>query len=134
MPRTSARAGVRYRTRGQEPRGHRFELKLSDGERDVLAAAASRSGLTLAAWLVRAGLDVAEHRLAPVGGAQREMLAELIQIAIMLNSAGVTLRQAAGNAGSADRTDPDLESAAGYCMRVVHSVDEAAQLVKRRLP
>ena len=134
MPRTSARAGVRYRTRGQERRDHRFELKLSDGERDVLAAAANRSGLTLAAYIVRAGLDVAEHRLAPVGAVQREMLAELIQITITLNRAGANLSQAAGSPGSADRPGLDLESAAGYCMRVVRRVDEAAQLVRRRLP
>jgi hypothetical protein len=125
---------VQYRTRAEERRDHRFELKLSDGERDALAAAANRSGLTLAAWLVRAGLDVAEHRMAPVGAAQREMLAELIQIAIMLNRAGATLSQAAGNLGSADTPCPNLESAAGYCMRVVRRVDDAAQLVRRRLP
>jgi hypothetical protein len=63
---------VRYRTRGQERRDHRFELKLPDGERDVLAAAANRSGLTLAAWLVRAGLDVAEHRMAPTRAEQEK--------------------------------------------------------------
>jgi len=68
------------------------------------------------------------------GGAKREMLAELIQIAIMLNRAGANLSQAAGSLGSADPPGPDLESAAGYCMRVVRRVDEIAQLVRRRLP
>lgn len=125
---------MRYRTRGQERRDHRFELKLSDGERDVLAAAANRSGLTLAAYIVRAGLDVAEHRLAHVGAVPREMLAELIQITIMLNRAGTNLSQAAGSPESADTPGLDLESAAGYCMRVVRRVDEVAQLVRRRLP
>src|SRR5690242_11697925 len=77
VPSPSASAGVRYRERGQERRDHSFHLKLSAAERMVLAAAAHRAGLTLAAYVVQAGMDVAEHRTAPVGAVQREMLADL---------------------------------------------------------
>jgi uncharacterized protein (DUF1778 family) len=125
---------VRYRTRGGERRDQRFELKLSAAERAVLAAAANRAGLTLAAYIVQAGLDVAEHRTAPVGAVQREMLAELIRIAGMVNRAGANLRQAVSQLSPDGAPGPDLEPAAGYCMRVVRQVDEAAERLRRRLP
>ena len=134
MPSSSASTGVRYRERGQERRDHRFELKLSAAERMVLAAAADRVGLTLAGYLVKAGLDVAEHRAAPVGAVQREMLAELIRIAGMVNRAGANLRQAVSQLSPDGAPGPDLEPAAGYCMRVVRQVDEAVELVRRRMP
>src|SRR5712691_8878199 len=38
VPSSSATAGVRYRTRGEERRDKRFELKLSAAERTVLAS------------------------------------------------------------------------------------------------
>jgi hypothetical protein len=128
MPKSQG--GVRYRTRGQERREHRFELKLSAAERGILATAADRDGLTLAAYLVKAGLDVAQHRIAPVGAIQREMLAELFRIRGMVSRIG----QAMSRLSSADASGPDLEPAVAYCMRVVRHVDDAAQLVRRRLP
>jgi hypothetical protein len=125
---------VRYRTRGEERREHRFELKLSAGERAVLAAAADRAGLTLAAYLVRAGLDVAERRAAPVGAVQREMLIRLIELAELVGRIGADFSRAAARFSSTGATDPDLTPAAGYCMRVVRHIDEAAELIRRRLP
>ena len=133
MPSSSASTGVRYRERGQERRDHRFELKLSAAERIVLAAAADRVGLTLAGYLVKAGLDVAEHRAAPVGAVQREMLAHLFRIAIMVSRIGTDFNEAASRLSSGGVPGPDLEQAAGYCMRVVRQVDEAVELVRRRL-
>jgi uncharacterized protein (DUF1778 family) len=134
VPSTSASVGVRYRTRGEERREHRFELKLSAGERAVLAAAADRAGLTLAAYLVRAGLDVAERRAAPVGAVQREMLIRLIELADLVGRIGADFSQAAARFSSTGATDPDLTPTAGYCMRVVRHIDEAAELIRRRLP
>lgn len=133
MPSSSASAGVQYRTRGEERRDHRFELKLSAAERMVLATAAHRAGLTLAAYLVQAGLDRAEHRTAPVGAVQREMLAELFRLVGEVNRIRTNLSQAMPRLNSDGKPGPDLESAAGYCMRVVQRVDEAAQLIRRRL-
>jgi hypothetical protein len=134
VPRSSASAGVRYRTRGEERRDHRFELKLSAAERTVLAIAADRAGLTIAAYLVKAGLDRAEHRTAPVGAVQREMLAELIRIAGTVSRMGTNLGQAVSRLNSDGAPGPDLEPAASYCMRVVRHVDEAAERLRRRLP
>jgi len=124
---------VRYRTRGQERRDHRFELKLSAAERMVLASAANRVGLSLAAYLVRAGMDVAEHRAAPVGAVQREMLAELMRVAEMAGRLGAHLSQAVSRPSSDGGPGPDPGPSAAYCMRVVRHVDEAAELVRRRL-
>jgi hypothetical protein len=126
VPRSSASVGVRYRTRGEERRVHRFELKLSAPERMVLATAADRDGLTLAAYLVTAGLDRAEHRVAPVGAVQRETLAQLIRLAGLLSQAVSRLKPDGG-------PGPDLEPAAGYCMRVVRHVDEAVELIRQRM-
>jgi hypothetical protein len=134
VPRSSASAGVRYRTRGEERRDHRFKLKLSAAERTVLATAADRAGLTIAAYLVKAGLDRAEHRTAPVGTVQREMLAELIRIAGTVSRMGTNLSQAVSRLNSDGAPGPDLEPAASYCMRVVRHVDEAAERLRRRLP
>ena len=134
MPSSSASVGVQYRERGEERRDHRFELKLSSAERTVLAAASRRAGLTLAAYLVQAGLDRAEHRTAAVGAVQREMLADLYRLIGEVNRIRTNLSQAVGQMNSGDAAGPGLERAAGYCMRVVQHVDEAAQHVRRRLP
>lgn len=134
MPRSSATAGVRYRDRGQERRDHSFHLKLSAAERMVLAAAARRAGLTLAAYIVQAGMDVAEHRAAPVGAVHREMLADLYRLTREANRARTHLGQAVSGLTPDGGPGPDLERAAGYYMQVVQRVDEAAQLVRRRLP
>ena len=113
---------------------HRFELKLSAAERMVLATAADRAGLTLAAYIVQAGLDRAEHRTAPVGAVRREMLARLIELTDLVGRIGTSFSQAAARLNSVGAAGSDVESAAGYCMRVVRHVDEAAELVRRRLP
>jgi hypothetical protein len=125
VPSSSASAGARYRPRGQERRDRSFHLKLSAPERMVLATAADRDGLTLAAYLVTAGLDRAEHRIAPVGAVQRETLAQLIGLAGLLSQAVSRLKPDGG-------PGPDLEPAAGYCMRVVRHVDEAVELIRQR--
>jgi hypothetical protein len=134
VPSSSATVGVRYRERGHERRDHRFELKLSAGERAVLAAAASRSGQTLAAYIVEAGLDKAEHRTAPVGEVHREMLARLIELADLAGIIGTSLSQPVTRAGPDGGPGPDPGPAAGYCLRVVRHIDEAAEVIRRRLP
>ncbi len=131
MPSSSASAGVRYRERGQERRDHRYELKLSASERTVLATAADRDGLTLAAYLVKAGLDRAEHRTAPVGAVQREMVARLIELADFVSGIQSSLSQAVTRPSSTGTCGPDLK----YCMRAVGHIDEAVDLIRqRRLP
>jgi hypothetical protein len=128
VPRSSASAGIRYRTRGQERRDHRYELKLSASEHTVLTTAAGRDHLTLAAYLVKTGLDRAEHRTAPVGAVQREMAARLIDF---VSGIQTSLSQAETRAGSTGTCGPDLR----YCMRVVGHIDEAVDLIRqRRLP
>ena len=134
MPSSSAGVGVRYRERGDERRDHRFELKLAAGERAVLAAAASRSGQTLAAYLVEAGLEKAEYRTAPVGAVHREMLFRLIELADLAGRIGSGLSPAASRSSSDGAPGPDLEPTASYCLRVVRHIDEAAELIRRRLP
>jgi len=93
--------------------------------------AAGRDSLTLAAYLVKAGLDRAEHRTASVGAVQREMAARLIELADFVSSIQTSLSQAETRAGSTGTCGPDFR----YCMRVVRHIDEAVDLIRqRRLP
>jgi hypothetical protein len=130
----SATVGVRYRTRGEERRDRRFELKLSAAEHAMLMAAAARGRLTLAAYIVQAAMDAAELRTAPVGAVQREMLAELIRIAGTVTRAGLNFSQAASQLSPDGADGVELEQAAAYCLRVVRHVDDAAERLRRRLP
>jgi len=94
----------------------------------VLATAADRDGLTLAAYLVKAGLDRAEHRTAPVGAVQREMVARLIELADFVSGIQSSLSQAVTRPSATGTCGPDLK----YCMRVVGHIDEAVDLIRRR--
>ncbi len=117
----------------REPRRHKITVRLSDGELAALTAAAVRSGLSLAAFLSRAGLDAAEHRAAPVTEVQRQALAELIRAAGLVRRAGANLNQAVARLNATGQPGPDLGPAADYCMRVAGRVDQAATRISRRL-
>lgn len=110
------------------------KVKLSTEEKASLSAAAGRAGMALAAYLGQAGLDAAECRAAPVGGVQREMLLALFQASALVRKAGVNLNQAVKRLNATGEPGPDLSPAVAYCVRVVRHVDEAAQLVQRRMP
>jgi hypothetical protein len=110
-----------------------MRVRLSDVEKEALEAAAGRSGLALGAFVVQAGLDVAEHRAAPVSAVQREALRELIRLAGLTRRIGVNFNQAVARLNATGESGPELEPAAAYCMRVVRQVDEAATLVRRSL-
>jgi len=133
VPRSSASAGIRYRTRGQERRDHRYELKLSASEHTVLTTAAGRDHLTLAAYLVKKPGWIAPSTAPPLSGrVQREMAARLIELADFVSGIQSSLKPGGDPApAQPGPCGPDLK----YCMRVVRHIDEAVDLIRqRRLP
>jgi len=50
----------------ERPREHKVTVRLSEAEMAAMTAAADRAGLTLAAYIIRAGIDAAEHRTDPI--------------------------------------------------------------------
>jgi mobilization protein NikA len=123
---TSSEKGRGRRPREQKPRAHVVKAKVSAAEKASLSAAAEQAGLAVAAYLVQAGLDAAEHRAVPVPVFQQEMLRELVRVRGMV-------RQAVARLNASGEPGPDLEPAAAYCMRAIRHVDEAAMLLSRRL-
>jgi hypothetical protein len=125
MPAGSGKGRGR-RPREQEPREHVVKAKLSAAEKASLSAAAERDGLAVAAYLVQAGLDAAEHRAMPIPVFQQEMLRELVRIRGLVH-------QAAARLHTTDEPGPDPDPTVAYCMRVIRHLDEAALLLSRRL-
>ena len=126
-------AGAGRRSRESEPRQHKVTVRLSEAELATVTAAADRAGLALAAYIVRAGMDAAEHRAVPIAEMQREALAELIRAAEQVHRVGLNLDQAVARLKANRVPDSDLSLAAADCMQVVRRIDEAALAVQRCL-
>jgi hypothetical protein len=109
------------------------KVKLSAAEKASMSAAAEREGLALAAYLGQAGMDRAEHRAVPVPALQQEMLTVLLRAESLVSRAGTNVNQAVARFHATGRPALDLESSAAYCARVARHLDEAAELVRRRL-
>jgi len=120
----SSEKGRGRRPREQQPREHVIKAKLSAAEKASLSAAAEQDGLAVAAYLVQAGLDAAEHRAMPIPVFQQEMLRELVRIRGLVHQAVARLH-------TTDEPGPDPTVA--YCLRVIRHIDEAALLLSRRL-
>jgi hypothetical protein len=58
--------GGMRQSRERRPREHKVTVRLSEAEMAAMTAAAERAGLTLAAYIIRAGMDAAEHRDIPI--------------------------------------------------------------------
>jgi hypothetical protein len=98
----------------------------------VLSAAA-RAGMAPGAYAAQALLDAAEYRTVKLPQMRREMVLALMQAAAHVSRIGTILDQAVAELQASGTPGPDLEPAARHCARVLHLVDEAADLVRRRL-
>jgi hypothetical protein len=131
VPKTSARGA--YRARTKERRQHRLEIKLTATERKTVSSAAKRAGMAPGAYAAQTVLDAAEYRAISLPQMRREMLVALMQAATEVSQIGINLNEAVARLDAIGAPGPDLEPAARYCARVVRLVDEAAELVCRRL-
>ena len=127
-------AGGGRRARQAARRPHRLYFTLTDQEFELVCAAADRHGLSRGAYAGAMVVAAAEHRVVEMSVAMREALTELIRSAGLVRRAGVNLNQAVTRLNATGQPGPDLEPAVNYCGRVVRRLDEAAELVRRRLP
>jgi hypothetical protein len=131
MPSTSARGA--YRTRAVERRQPRLHIWLTSAEWKTVSAAAARAGMAPGAYAAQALLGVAEYRTVNLPQMQREMVVTLMQAAAHVGRIGTSLDEAVAQVKASGTSGPDLEPAARHCARVLRVVDEAAELVRRRL-
>jgi hypothetical protein len=129
----SATKGGARRARGQERRSIVVPVRVGPTEKVTIEAAAARNGLALSAYIAETVLDAAEHRAAPIAAVQREILFALMFAAGQVCRIGVNLNQAVARLNTTGQPGPDLEPMVAYCERVIRRVDEAAELVRRRM-
>ena len=126
-------AGTGRRPRGTERRDHPVKVWLSRSELQAVSAAAGRAGKTAGAFLGQAGLAAAKYEAMPVPDFWQQLLAELFMLEDLVRRAGVNVNQAVARFHATGQPAPDLEAAVRYCLRVIRRLDEAAELVRRRL-
>lgn len=131
MPSSSARGA--YRARAGERRQRRLAVKLTSAEWATVSAAAERAGMAPGAYAAQALLDAAEYRTVNLPQLRQQMVVALMQAAAHVGRIGTSLDLAVTQLQASGTPGPDLEPAARHCARVVHVVDEAAELVRRRL-
>ena len=107
--------------------------RVNGTEKATLEAAAARNGLALSTYIVQAALAAADHRGSGTA-LQRETLLALIRVAGQVRRVGTNLNQAVAKLNATGQPGPDLEPVAAYCARVARRADEAAELVRRRMP
>lgn len=129
----ASRRGGGRRERGRERREHIVKVKLSTAEKASLAAAAERAGMAVAAYLGQVGLDAAENRAMPAPVMYQKMLAELLRASGLARRAGGNVNQAVARFHATGEPGPDLQPAVAYLIRVARHLDEAAELVRRKL-
>jgi hypothetical protein len=131
MPSFSARGS--YRTRAGGQRRPRLQLWLTSAEWDTASAAAARAGMAPGAFAAQALLNVAEYRTVYLPGMRRQMIVAMMQAAAQVSRIGTTLDPAVAQLKATGAPGPDLDPAAHDWARVLRLLDEACELVRRRL-
>jgi hypothetical protein len=85
------------------------------------------------AYAAQALLDRAEHRTVNLPQLRREMVVALMQAAAHVSRIGTSLDEAVALLEASGTPGSELEPAVRHCARVLRAVDEAAELVRRRL-
>ena len=101
------------------------KVRYDEREHAVLAAAAERAGLTIAGFLAGAGLSVAGEGPSPSQAADRELLAELVQLRLVIRRYAVNVNQAVAALHSTGQAPVWLSQAVAGAHRAVLSVDAA---------
>jgi len=78
-------------------------------------------------------LDAAEYRAVIVPEMRRQMVVAMMQAAADVDRIGTNLDQAVAGLKASGVPGPELEAAARHAAQVIRVVEEAAQLVRRRL-
>ena len=124
----------RHRLHRFPARRHAVKVLYGDDELAVVRRAATQAGLRPASYVAAAALASATGGPAPHGGRQdREALAELLQVRLVVHQYGVNLSQAAAVLGSGGHAPDWIERAVAGGDRALARIDEAARLLARRL-
>ena len=116
--------------------GRRNALKVlyGDDELAVVQHAAAEAGLRLSSYVAAAALASASGDRAPhAAAADRQALAELLQVRLAVRQYGVNLNQIAAALNSGGTAPVWLAEAVARGDRALARVDEAARLLARRL-
>ena len=98
-----------------------------------MSAAAARAGMAPGAYAAQTLLDAAEYRAVTLPEMRRQMVVALMQAADHVSRISTNLDQAVASLKASGVPGPDLEAAARQGARVIRLVEEAAQLIRRRL-
>jgi hypothetical protein len=131
VPSTSARGA--YRARTGERREPRITVWLTPTEWATVSAAAARAGMAPGALAAQTLLDAAEYRVMTLPEMRRQMVVALMQAAAHVSRIDANLDQAVADLKASGVPGPDLEAAARQGAQVIRLVEEAAQLIRRRL-
>lgn len=135
--RPAGSGAVRRRTRraNGDARGQRVNLRLHEGEFEVLAEAAGRAGLTPSGFAAAAALAAASGATAVAGGPSREALLELMAARGVLGRIGGLLNQLAAASNSGGEVPAEqLQAVLLRVVRAAERVESAASVTAARVP
>jgi len=128
----SPRPVVRHRRHHFPARTRVVKARYDDEEHAALTAAAARAGLTAAGFLAKAGLSVAGHGPPPSQTADRELLAELMRLRMVIRRYAVNVNQAVAALHCTGQPPTWLSQAVAGADRAVRSADAATHEIARR--
>ncbi len=124
----------RHRLHRFPARRHAVKVLYGDDELAEIRHAAAQAGLRPSSYVAAAALASATGEPAPHGGRQeREALAELLQMRLVVHQYGVNLNRVAAVLSSGEQAPGWLEQALASGDRALERIDEAARLLARRL-
>lgn len=124
----------RHRLHRFPARQHAVKVLYSDDELAEIRHAAARAGLRPASFVAAAALASAAGAPAPLGARQdREALAELLHVRLVVHQYVISLNQIAAVLNSGGHAPDWLEQAVAGGGRALDGIDEAARLLARRL-
>jgi hypothetical protein len=129
-----ASAGGRHRLHRFPGRAHAMKVLYGDDEVVAVHRAAAEAGLRPSSYVAAAALAAATGEKPPTGSMHdRQALAELMRLRTAVRQYGINLNQIAAALNSGRGAPVWLEQAVAGGDRAVAQIDEAAQIVARRL-
>lgn len=127
------RGFVRDREHRFPGRKNALKVLYDDTEVAAVRSAADAAGLTATGFVAAAGLTLAGAARPPALVADRQLLAELLQIRTALGRYGVNLNQAVAAFNSGAGAPVWLLQAVAGCARAADGVDSLTAILARRL-
>jgi hypothetical protein len=124
----------RHRLHRFPGRTHAMKILYGDDEVVVVHRAAAEAGLRPSSYVAAAALAAATEEKPPTGSMHdRQALAELIRLRTAVRQYGINLNQIAATLNSGRGAPVWLQQAVAGGDQAIAQIDEAAQIVARRL-